>query len=95
MQIHQCGQVVSQGYGMTETSGAGTAGPPDASGIADHYGSAGVLSPNIEAMVVDITTGKPLPPNQQGELWIRGVMVMKGIVFAARFRRRKVEEDCV
>jgi len=64
-----------QGYGLTETNG----------GIAfiqgDQYlqkpGSTGPPIPLIEVKVVDLSSRKDLPTGQQGELLIRGVLVMK------------------
>ncbi|CAH1423213.1 unnamed protein product [Lactuca virosa] len=69
---------VVQGYGMTETGGGvtGMNGPDE----CEHHGSAGRLSPNVEAKIVDPETGEALSPMQQGELWLRGPMVMKGYV---------------
>lgn len=65
-----------KGYGMTETGGGvtGMNGPDE----CEHHGSAGRLSPNVEAKIVDPETGEALSPMQQGELWLRGPMVMKG-----------------
>ena len=67
-----------QGYGMTESCGVGSATPGDAPEFADHFGSAGVLMPNLEAVVVDPISHTRMAPGQQGELWIRGPNVMKG-----------------
>ncbi|OAY76275.1 4-coumarate--CoA ligase-like 4 [Ananas comosus] len=67
---------ILQAYGLTETTalGASTDSPQE----CRRYGSAGLLAPNTEARVVDPDTGKPLPVNRTGELWIRGPYVMKG-----------------
>lgn len=65
-----------QAYGLTETS-AGISRPL---GVheSEVIGSNGRLVSNCEARIVDPLTGHNLPPLQQGELWIRGPMVMKG-----------------
>ncbi|XP_076896233.1 4-coumarate--CoA ligase-like 9 [Bidens hawaiensis] len=69
---------IVQGYGLTETGGGVTGmNDPDE---CKHHGSAGRLSPNVEAKIVDPETGKALSPMQQGELWLRGPMIMKGYV---------------
>lgn len=41
-------------------------------------GSVGLLTENMEAKIVDPVTGEALPPDQRGELWLRGPTVMKG-----------------
>lgn len=65
---------ISQMYGMTEMSGSVIKSEGN---DIKHYGSVGILVPNVEAKVVDIVTGKSLPPNRRGELCFRGPMVMK------------------
>lgn len=42
--------------------------------------SVGRLAENMEAKIVDPVTGEALPPGHQGELWLRGPIVMKGYV---------------
>jgi acyl-CoA synthetase (AMP-forming)/AMP-acid ligase II len=65
---------VNQGYGMTEASPITHVTPPS----APREGASGVCIRNTEAMVVDITTGRPLGPGEQGEIWVRGPQVMQG-----------------
>lgn len=62
---------------MTETGGAATRmmGPEE----SKKYGSAGRLSEDTEAKIVDPVSKVALPPGQQGELWLRGPVIMKGI----------------
>lgn len=67
-----------QGYGLTESTAIGTVTPADGKEFADHFGSAGMLAPTLEAMVVDPVTNKAVPPTKQGELWLRGPCIMKG-----------------
>jgi acyl-CoA synthetase (AMP-forming)/AMP-acid ligase II len=70
------GCMVRQGYGMTETS------PP----ICGHplvshkvkYGSVGLLCPNTEGRILDLTTLQDVPAGTPGELWVRGPQIMKG-----------------
>jgi OPC-8:0 CoA ligase-1 len=65
-----------QGYGLTETTGRGASTENEEE--SRHYGSVGMLTPNIEAKIVDPDSITPLPPNKKGELWLRGPIVMKG-----------------
>ncbi|KAL6518029.1 4-coumarate--CoA ligase-like 9 [Orobanche minor] len=67
---------IFQGYGLTESTGGATRtlGPEE----AKRYGSAGRLSENMEAKIVDPQSGEALPPGQHGELWLRGPVIMKG-----------------
>ncbi|WOH10627.1 hypothetical protein DCAR_0730096 [Daucus carota subsp. sativus] len=69
---------ILQGYGMTETGGGATSmvGPDE----AKHYGSAGRLTANMEAKIVDPSSGEALLPGKEGELWLKGPNVMKGYV---------------
>ncbi|XP_042484389.1 probable CoA ligase CCL5 [Macadamia integrifolia] len=67
---------ILQGYGLTETTGIGAS--TDTAEESMRYGTAGLLSPSMEAKIVDPDTGEALPVNRSGELWLRGPSVMKG-----------------
>lgn len=42
-------------------------------------GSTGTLVPGVEAKIVCLETGNSLPPNERGEIWLRGPNMMQGI----------------
>ncbi|XP_026663425.2 putative 4-coumarate--CoA ligase-like 8 [Phoenix dactylifera] len=66
---------LAQCYGLTETSGPITV----CDGLEDRLQiSIGRLIPTMEAKIVDVRTGKALPPNEHGELYLRGPPVMQG-----------------
>jgi acyl-CoA synthetase (AMP-forming)/AMP-acid ligase II len=67
---------VAQGYGMTEAAGL-THGGLNETGKAKPA-TIGYCSTNVECKVIDPVTTQALGINQQGELLIRGPMVMKG-----------------
>lgn len=78
--------VVLQCYGLTETSGPITL----CDGVKSKYHlSIGRLIPLMEAQIVDIRTGKALPPNKYGELRVRGPPVMQGIVYDISMRGKR------
>ena len=68
--------LVTQGYGMTETSLAISVTPDDPAKMKS--GSSGLLLPNMEAKVADLASGADLGPNQNGEICARGPNIMKG-----------------
>ncbi|KAK9059881.1 hypothetical protein SSX86_020585 [Deinandra increscens subsp. villosa] len=70
------GVTIMQGYGLTESTGIGAS--TDTAEESRRYGTAGKLSSNMEARIVDPETGKALPVNRTGELWLKGPTVMKG-----------------
>ncbi|KAF4236380.1 hypothetical protein CNMCM6457_002362 [Aspergillus fumigatiaffinis] len=82
------GQVnIKQGWGMTETTSIVTAWHPlERSDDA----SVGELVPNCEARVVADDAVTELGRNQPGELWVRGLNVMKGY-----WRNKKATEECL
>jgi long-chain acyl-CoA synthetase len=64
-----------EGYGLTEASPVTHANPLD--GVRK-VGSIGIPLPNTDAKIVDLLTGKDLPPGQVGELVVKGPQVMPG-----------------
>ncbi|KAF6148940.1 hypothetical protein GIB67_028777 [Kingdonia uniflora] len=69
---------IVQGYGLTESTGGATRmlGHEE----TNRYGSVGRITENMEAKIVDPVTGEALLPNQRGELWLRGPIIMKGYI---------------
>ncbi|KAL5557764.1 hypothetical protein UlMin_033975, partial [Ulmus minor] len=67
---------ILQGYGLTESTGVGAS--TDSLEESRRYGTAGLLSPSMEAKIVNPETGEALPVNRTGELWLRGDTIMKG-----------------
>ena len=62
---------------MTESTAIGTRGFNE-EGCDHNYTSAGLLAPNMEAKIVNCSTGACMPPEKAGELLLRGPGVMKG-----------------
>jgi long-chain acyl-CoA synthetase len=67
-------EVLVEGYGMTETSPLTHANPIH----RPKPGSIGLPITDTDAKIVDLETGKDLPPGEVGELVIRGPQVMRG-----------------
>ncbi len=62
-----------EGYGLTETCGPIAVNVPQ----AHRPGSVGRMLPGAEAILLDENGGR-VPPNQEGEVLLKGPMVMKG-----------------
>ena len=71
---------ILQGYGLTESTAIGAS--TDSLEESRKYGTAGMLSPSMEAKIVDPDSGRALAVHQTGELWLRGPSVMKGELLA-------------
>nr|AMW91732.1 CoA ligase-like protein 6 [Scutellaria baicalensis] len=70
------GVTILQGYGLTESTGIGAS--TDSPEESRKYGTAGLLSPSMEAKIVEPESGVALSVNQTGELWLKGPTIMKG-----------------
>jgi acyl-CoA synthetase (AMP-forming)/AMP-acid ligase II len=70
------GTQLIQAYGMTEVSGASHIGSCAPGKIKPTSG--GTLLPNTECIVVDPASGQSIERGQQGEIWVRGPIVMRG-----------------
>ncbi|XP_011092586.1 4-coumarate--CoA ligase-like 6 [Sesamum indicum] len=80
-----------QGYGMTESTAVGTRGYNTAK--VQKYTSVGLLSPNVQAKVVDWVTGSHLPPGSVGELWLRTPGTMKGYLNNIEATTAAIDKD--
>ena len=72
-----------EGYGATELSPVAAVNVPDAevTGVRQtgrKPGSIGHPIPGVTARIVEPGSGRPLPPETEGLLWIRGPNVMRG-----------------
>jgi acyl-CoA synthetase (AMP-forming)/AMP-acid ligase II len=70
------GTQLIQAYGMTEVSGATHVGSCTPGKIKPTSG--GTLLPNTECVVVDPASGESVKRGAQGEIWVRGAIVMRG-----------------
>ena len=70
------GTQLIQAYGMTEVSGATHVGSTEPGKIKP--GSGGSLVANTECLVVDPSSGDAVERGQQGEIWVRGPLIMRG-----------------
>lgn len=67
---------ILQGYALTESNGGGAF--TNSVEESRRYGTAGMLTSDVEARIVDPNTGRVLGINQTGELWLKGPSISKG-----------------
>jgi acyl-CoA synthetase (AMP-forming)/AMP-acid ligase II len=72
--VARLGRPVTQGYGMTESSGVWATTPVG----RGRRGSSGLLLPGTQARVIDIERGTDMPRGGSGELWLRGPQSFTG-----------------
>ena len=75
-QTAKAGKSASQGWGLTE-SNAITVQTMSSAEYVQNPSSCGRAVALIDVKVIDIDTGKEMPPNEPGEILIRGVTIMK------------------
>ncbi|TDL27415.1 acetyl-CoA synthetase-like protein [Rickenella mellea] len=82
--------VITQGYGLTETSPTSHLLPPD--DAIRKVGSIGILLPNLEARLVvdDVRDAKKGEP---GEIWLRGPTIMKGYLNNSTATKNSITPD--
>ncbi|KAI3962836.1 hypothetical protein MKX01_026010 [Papaver californicum] len=83
---------LTQCYGLTETNGPITlcSGRTTTRAIT---ASVGRLIPSMEAKIIDVKTGKPLPPFRSGELYVRGAPVTQGYFKNAEATLLAIDKD--
>jgi len=82
---------IKQLWGMSELSPLGTGVPDD--GLKQAAGSVGPPVASTFAKIVDVTSGRNLPPGEEGELCIKGPQVMKGYLDAPEKTAECLNED--
>ena len=83
--------LVTQGYGMTETSLACHTTPQDPAKVRS--GAVGLTLPNMESKIVDVVTGAALPAGERGEICVRGPNVMRGYWNDPEATARTIDHD--
>ncbi|KAJ5097354.1 AMP dependent CoA ligase [Penicillium angulare] len=81
---------ICQGYGLTECAG-GVIHEIDEDEAA--FGCVGKLFAGVEARLVDPKTNKDVPLGEEGELWLRGPVVMMGYVNDSEATKRTFSPD--
>lgn len=66
-------------FGMTESFGPWCGDRLDLDLPADKFGSCGRPFPGVEVRIADPDTGVPRPTDEEGEIWLRGPNLMRGI----------------
>jgi acyl-[acyl-carrier-protein]-phospholipid O-acyltransferase/long-chain-fatty-acid--[acyl-carrier-protein] ligase len=79
---------ILEGYGVTETSPFVSVNLPG----ANKHGSIGRPGPGIEVKIIDVDSGKDLPPGEEGKIMVKGDLVMKGYLNDVEETSLKIRE---
>ncbi len=71
---HGSKAMLHNGYGLTEAAGGMIFSPPS---VAEGADVIGYPLPDSEALIVDYKTGKPVKQGEDGEIYVRGLTIMK------------------
>ena len=82
---------IRQGYGLTETSPVVHVLPRSLK--SQYPSSIGKLVRSTKVKIVDPDTGKALPANREGELWVNGPQVMAGYLNNQESTHNTITED--
>jgi fatty-acyl-CoA synthase len=80
------------GYGLTEAAPVVTLTSSDDT-IERRVTTVGPPLPNVEVKIVEPETTQEVPPGQQGELWTRSFMVMKGYYKMPEATAKAIDTD--
>ncbi|WP_420448453.1 AMP-binding protein [Candidatus Palauibacter sp.] len=83
---------IFQGYGLTEASPV-THVCFGETVDADKIGTIGPVIPSTEMVIVDLDSGAPLGPGEEGEVWVRGPQVMKGYLNNPQATAETIDAD--
>lgn len=84
---------LGQGYGMTEAGALSMCLAFAKEPFEVKSGACGTVVRNAEMKIVDPETGLSLPPNQAGEICIRGAQIIKGYLNDEEATKRTVDKD--
>ena len=88
--VERHGVVLRQGYGLTETSPVTHA---NGKNREIKNTSVGVVLPNTEYRIIDLSTETDAETGQVGEVWIRGPQVMKGYLNDPKATSDMIDDD--
>jgi acyl-CoA synthetase (AMP-forming)/AMP-acid ligase II len=89
--MSRLGTQLIQAYGMTEVSGATHLGSCLPGSLKPASG--GRLVPNTECLVVNPASGEAVGRNQQGEIWVRGPLIMRGYLGRPEATAETIDAD--